>query len=83
MNCDTDTVCVEGGGHLSPFSLWCFYLFLFLEFTVTFQESFFFFHWQEWTDYRLSWVPKNYDGIEVLRIPSAKVWLPDIILINK
>lgn len=36
----------------------------------------------EWTDYRLSWVPKNYDGIEVLRIPSAKVWLPDIILIN-
>ncbi|XP_075890119.1 acetylcholine receptor subunit beta isoform X1 [Nelusetta ayraudi] len=36
----------------------------------------------EWTDYRLSWVPKNYDGIEVLRIPSGKVWLPDIILIN-
>lgn len=38
---------------------------------------------QEWTDYRLSWSPKNYDGIEVLRIPSAKVWLPDIVLINK
>lgn len=36
----------------------------------------------EWTDYRLSWVPKNYDGIEVLRIPSVKVWLPDILLIN-
>lgn len=38
---------------------------------------------QEWTDYRLSWTPKNYDGIEVLRVPSAKVWLPDIVLINK
>lgn len=38
---------------------------------------------QEWTDYRLSWSPKEYDNIEVLRIPSGKVWLPDIVLINK
>lgn len=38
---------------------------------------------QEWTDYRLSWSPKDYDGIEVLRIPSGKIWLPDIVLINK
>ncbi|TMS02141.1 Acetylcholine receptor subunit beta [Larimichthys crocea] len=36
----------------------------------------------EWTDYRLSWKPKQYDGIEVLRIPAGKVWLPDIVLIN-
>ncbi|KAF7647235.1 hypothetical protein LDENG_00175400 [Lucifuga dentata] len=36
----------------------------------------------EWTDYRLSWTPKEHDGIEVLRIPSGKVWLPDIVLIN-
>ncbi|KAF7229804.1 acetylcholine receptor subunit beta [Nothobranchius furzeri] len=36
----------------------------------------------EWTDYRLSWDPKQYDGIEVLRVPSGKVWLPDIVLIN-
>ncbi|XP_030017558.1 acetylcholine receptor subunit beta [Sphaeramia orbicularis] len=36
----------------------------------------------EWTDHRLSWKPKDYDGIEVLRIPSGKVWLPDIVLIN-
>uniref|UniRef100_H3CK45 Acetylcholine receptor subunit beta n=1 Tax=Tetraodon nigroviridis TaxID=99883 RepID=H3CK45_TETNG len=36
----------------------------------------------EWTDYRLSWSPKDYDGIEVLRIPSGKIWLPDIVLIN-
>ncbi|KAM3590247.1 uncharacterized protein V6R79_006473 [Siganus canaliculatus] len=36
----------------------------------------------EWTDYRLSWKPKEYDGIEVLRVPAGKVWLPDIYLIN-
>ncbi|AWP00834.1 putative acetylcholine receptor subunit beta-like [Scophthalmus maximus] len=36
----------------------------------------------EWTDHRLSWKPKENDGIEVLRIPAAKVWLPDIVLIN-
>ncbi|KAK2862731.1 hypothetical protein Q5P01_002264 [Channa striata] len=36
----------------------------------------------EWTDYRLSWKPKEHNGVEVLRIPSGKVWLPDIVLIN-
>uniref|UniRef100_A0A667ZCE3 Acetylcholine receptor subunit beta n=1 Tax=Myripristis murdjan TaxID=586833 RepID=A0A667ZCE3_9TELE len=36
----------------------------------------------EWTDHRLSWKPKEHDGIKVLRIPSGKVWLPDIVLIN-
>lgn len=36
----------------------------------------------EWTDFRLSWNPKQHDGIEVLRIPSGKIWLPDIVLIN-
>lgn len=38
---------------------------------------------QEWNDYRLSWNPKDYGGFDVLRIPSSKVWLPDIVLINK
>ncbi|MED6231596.1 hypothetical protein ATANTOWER_032274 [Ataeniobius toweri] len=37
----------------------------------------------EWTDYRLTWKPKEHDGIEVLRVPSGKMWLPDIVLINK
>ncbi|KAL2079062.1 hypothetical protein ACEWY4_024806 [Coilia grayii] len=36
----------------------------------------------EWTDYRLGWDPKDYDGIEVLRVASGKVWLPDVYLIN-
>lgn len=30
----------------------------------------------------MAWNPKDYDGIEVMRIPSGKVWLPDIVLIN-
>ncbi|XP_034146453.1 acetylcholine receptor subunit beta [Esox lucius] len=36
----------------------------------------------EWTDHRLSWNPKDHDGIEVMRLPAGKVWLPDIVLIN-
>uniref|UniRef100_G3Q8Y5 Acetylcholine receptor subunit beta n=1 Tax=Gasterosteus aculeatus aculeatus TaxID=481459 RepID=G3Q8Y5_GASAC len=36
----------------------------------------------EWTDHRLSWKREEYDGIEVMRIPAGKVWLPDIVLIN-
>ncbi|CAL8326716.1 unnamed protein product [Lota lota] len=36
----------------------------------------------EWTDHRLSWNPKEHGGVEVLRIPSGKVWLPDIVLYN-
>ncbi|XP_049594561.1 cholinergic receptor, nicotinic, beta 1 (muscle) like [Syngnathus scovelli] len=36
----------------------------------------------EWKDYRLSWDPKAYDNIDVLRIPANKVWRPDIYLIN-
>ncbi|XP_019724203.1 cholinergic receptor, nicotinic, beta 1 (muscle) like [Hippocampus comes] len=36
----------------------------------------------EWKDYRLSWDPKDYDNINVLRIPANKVWRPDVYLIN-
>ncbi|XP_034968079.2 neuronal acetylcholine receptor subunit beta-4 [Zootoca vivipara] len=37
---------------------------------------------QEWTDYRLAWEPSEYEGINKLRIPAKKVWLPDIVLYN-
>ncbi|KAF4089075.1 hypothetical protein AMELA_G00062330 [Ameiurus melas] len=36
----------------------------------------------EWNDYRLSWNPKDHDGLDLLRIPASKMWLPDIVLIN-
>ncbi|RVE60685.1 hypothetical protein OJAV_G00183610 [Oryzias javanicus] len=36
----------------------------------------------EWSDYRLSWKPEEYDNIDVLRIPAKKVWRPDVYLIN-
>ncbi|XP_015198908.2 neuronal acetylcholine receptor subunit beta-4 [Lepisosteus oculatus] len=37
---------------------------------------------QLWVDYRLSWDPSEYDGIDKLRIPARHLWLPDIVLYN-
>uniref|UniRef100_A0A8C5FQ02 Cholinergic receptor, nicotinic, epsilon n=1 Tax=Gadus morhua TaxID=8049 RepID=A0A8C5FQ02_GADMO len=37
---------------------------------------------QQWTDYRLSWDPTKYYGIEIIRVPYHTVWLPDIVLEN-
>ncbi|XP_061204723.1 acetylcholine receptor subunit gamma isoform X4 [Neopsephotus bourkii] len=39
--------------------------------------------WQQWSDYRLRWDPEEYDNIQLLRVPSTMVWLPDIVLENK
>ncbi|XP_075274289.1 LOW QUALITY PROTEIN: acetylcholine receptor subunit gamma [Opisthocomus hoazin] len=36
----------------------------------------------QWSDYRLRWDPKKYDNIQLLRVPSTMVWLPDIVLEN-
>ena len=38
---------------------------------------------QEWTDYRLAWNSSYYEGVNILRIPAKRVWLPDIVLYNK
>ncbi|XP_036414238.1 acetylcholine receptor subunit delta [Colossoma macropomum] len=35
-----------------------------------------------WTDYRLAWNSSEFDDIEVLRLPSSMVWLPEIVLEN-
>ncbi|XP_041670442.1 acetylcholine receptor subunit delta isoform X2 [Cheilinus undulatus] len=35
-----------------------------------------------WYDYRLSWNSTEFDGIDVLRLPSSMVWLPEIVLEN-
>ncbi|XP_067880072.1 acetylcholine receptor subunit epsilon [Heterodontus francisci] len=36
----------------------------------------------QWKDYRLAWNESNYDGIQLVRIPSYLVWLPEIVLEN-
>ena len=33
-------------------------------------------------DYKLSWDPLDYGGVEVLYVPSEMIWLPDIVLYN-
>lgn len=38
---------------------------------------------QIWNDYKLRWVPAEFDGIEFIRVPSNKIWRPDIVLYNK
>lgn len=46
-------------------------------------------HWfslprsQIWNDYKLRWMPAEFDGIEFIRVPSNKIWRPDIVLYNK
>ncbi|XP_072904749.1 neuronal acetylcholine receptor subunit beta-3-like isoform X1 [Hemitrygon akajei] len=35
---------------------------------------------QEWYDYKLSWNPDDYGGINTIRVPSESIWLPDIVL---
>uniref|UniRef100_UPI00359008CF acetylcholine receptor subunit gamma-like isoform X2 n=1 Tax=Myxine glutinosa TaxID=7769 RepID=UPI00359008CF len=36
----------------------------------------------QWIDKRLSWDSKNYDGVDLIRVPPNMVWLPDIVLEN-
>ena len=38
---------------------------------------------QEWMDERLVWDPADYSGLEVLRMPCDKLWLPDMVLYNR
>uniref|UniRef100_A0A3Q3DGR5 Cholinergic receptor, nicotinic, alpha 6 n=1 Tax=Hippocampus comes TaxID=109280 RepID=A0A3Q3DGR5_HIPCM len=35
-----------------------------------------------WNDYKLRWMPDDFDGIEFIRVPSNKIWRPDIVLYN-
>uniref|UniRef100_A0A3P8TCW2 Cholinergic receptor, nicotinic, alpha 6 n=1 Tax=Amphiprion percula TaxID=161767 RepID=A0A3P8TCW2_AMPPE len=37
---------------------------------------------QIWNDYKLRWMPAEFDGIEFIRVPSNKIWRPDIVLYN-
>lgn len=38
---------------------------------------------KEWGDEKLIWEPGEYNGLEVMRIPCRKIWLPDIVLYNR
>ncbi|XP_056622008.1 neuronal acetylcholine receptor subunit alpha-3 [Triplophysa dalaica] len=35
-----------------------------------------------WNDYKLRWDPKQFGGVEFIRVPSNKIWKPDIVLYN-
>ncbi|KAI5087704.1 neuronal acetylcholine receptor subunit alpha-6 precursor, partial [Silurus meridionalis] len=35
-----------------------------------------------WNDYKLKWSPADFDSIEYIRVPSNKIWRPDIVLYN-
>ncbi|XP_077323946.1 neuronal acetylcholine receptor subunit alpha-10-like [Lithobates pipiens] len=37
---------------------------------------------QVWFDAYLRWNKEDYDGLDTIRIPSSKVWRPDIVLYN-
>ncbi|CAF4704426.1 unnamed protein product [Rotaria sp. Silwood1] len=36
----------------------------------------------EWFDYNLRWKPEDYGGIQSIRLPSTRVWTPDVVLYN-
>lgn len=38
---------------------------------------------QEWYDYKLAWIPREYGGVDRLYVPARDIWLPDIVLYNK
>ncbi|KAJ0002025.1 hypothetical protein NQD34_001821 [Periophthalmus magnuspinnatus] len=35
-----------------------------------------------WNDYKLRWNPKEFGGVEFIRVPSNRIWKPDIVLYN-
>eukprot|EP00105_Crassostrea_gigas_P045118 XP_019929266.1 PREDICTED: acetylcholine receptor subunit alpha-like 1 isoform X1 [Crassostrea gigas] len=37
---------------------------------------------QEWYDYKLAWIPREYGGVDRLYVPARDIWLPDIVLYN-
>ncbi|XP_050730680.1 neuronal acetylcholine receptor subunit alpha-10-like isoform X2 [Eriocheir sinensis] len=37
---------------------------------------------QEWVDELLRWDKNEYNGLETIRLPCEKIWLPDIVLYN-
>lgn len=38
---------------------------------------------QTWHDAYLRWNKEDYDGLDIIHIPSRLVWRPDLVLYNK
>merc|ERR1712123_55289 len=38
--------------------------------------------WITWTDFRLSWKPSDYDGLNTTSIPASLLWTPDLEVYN-
>ncbi|CAF2391554.1 unnamed protein product [Rotaria sp. Silwood2] len=36
----------------------------------------------EWFAYNLRWKPEDYGGIQSIRLPSTRIWTPDVVLYN-
>uniref|UniRef100_T1KI33 Neurotransmitter-gated ion-channel ligand-binding domain-containing protein n=1 Tax=Tetranychus urticae TaxID=32264 RepID=T1KI33_TETUR len=36
-----------------------------------------------WTDVNLTWNSSDYGGLTSLRIPSSRIWKPDLLLYNR
>lgn len=53
------------------------------DFPVCFKNVYALLLLQIWNDYKLRWIPAEFDGIEFIRVPSNKIWRPDIVLYNK
>lgn len=37
---------------------------------------------QVWEDILLKWNPDEFGGVDHIRIPTEKIWTPDIVLYN-
>jgi len=38
--------------------------------------------WTQWTDFRLSWRPEDYNGLNITHIPASLLWTPDLEVYN-
>lgn len=36
----------------------------------------------KWNDCHFGWNPQDYHGIESIRVPSERLWSPDVVLFN-
>lgn len=37
---------------------------------------------QNWYDYKLTWDPDDYGGVDFINVPVESIWIPDIVMFN-